>query len=284
MSYRVQTPQFSGPFDLLLQLVYKQKIMVSDLGIADIAAQYIQEIQKLDDIDLDVASDFVLVAATLLALKAQKLLPVEDEDDEDLVDQVEEITVDEARELLLERLFVYKQFLDISRWLQKRLSEEEKYVPARVGIDEEEFQYMPNFLEGISIRTLGVIGADVLSQHDEILLEAHHIAQERRPIALTCAYIDRITRQKFKIGFSELLSNAFTKEELVSNFMAMLELVAQGYLDISQQEMFGDITITRTAETRARSYDPQDMHIEDDFEHAANTATLTSNAHKGVRL
>lgn len=281
MSYRVQTPQFSGPFDLLLQLVYKQKIMVSELGIADIASQYIQEIQKLDGIDLDVASDFVLVAATLLALKAQKILPVDNEDEQGTLEDIEEISVDDARELLVERLFVYKQFLDISRWLKNKLCEEEKYVASRVCIDEDEFQYMPNFLEGISLRTLGVICADLLSQRDELLLDAHHIAQKRKPIALTCAYIDRITRKKFKMSFSELLREAFTKEELVSNFMAMLELVAQGYLEISQKEMFGDITMIRTPETRTRSYEPHILEQEETLDTTSTLSQTIPSSNKG---
>ena len=89
MSYRVQTQQFSGPFDLLLSLVYKQKVYIASLDIADIAAQYIREIQKLTTIDLDVASDFVLVAATLLQIKAKQLVadsetvPADDEDKQD---------------------------------------------------------------------------------------------------------------------------------------------------------------------------------------------------------
>jgi len=100
VSYRVKTEGFEGPFDLLLQLVAKQKVDIADLSITQIADQYLAEVERMQDLDLDVASDFLVVAATLLEIKAASLLPR----DEPLeLVEFEEMTPEEARELL--RLF-----------------------------------------------------------------------------------------------------------------------------------------------------------------------------------
>ena len=113
MSFKVRTQSYSGPFDLLLQLVTRQKVTIGSISISEVANQYLAEVERMEDLDLDVASDFVLVASTLLDIKAASLVPaepvtrktdVEDEEDVDL----EGLSPDEAREVLIARLIAYR--------------------------------------------------------------------------------------------------------------------------------------------------------------------------------
>ena len=106
MSYNVKTPAYSGPFDLLLQLVSRQKLDIGSISIAEVADQYMREVQSMGELDLDVASDFVLVASTLLDMKAAALVPNEpqrprkEEEEEDDEDDLAQLSPDEAREVL----------------------------------------------------------------------------------------------------------------------------------------------------------------------------------------
>ena len=106
MSYHVKTNNFEGPFDILLYLVSRQRVDIGTIAVAEIADQYLEEIAKLENLDLDVASDFLLVASTLLELKAASLVPRDrDETDEEIAD----LAPSEARELLIARLLEYKK-------------------------------------------------------------------------------------------------------------------------------------------------------------------------------
>ena len=101
MSYKVRIDSFEGPFDLLLYLVSRQKVDIGAISITEIADQYLAEVSRMETLDLDVASDFLLVASTLLEIKAQSLIPRErDELDDDLA----ELAPSEARDMLVERL------------------------------------------------------------------------------------------------------------------------------------------------------------------------------------
>ena len=106
MSYKVRIDSFEGPFDLLLYLVSRQKVDIGVISISEIIDQYLDEIANLKDLDLDVASDFLLVAATLLKIKAESLLPKE----EVVIDEeLAQLSPSEARDILIERLLAYKQ-------------------------------------------------------------------------------------------------------------------------------------------------------------------------------
>ena len=115
MSYHVSTQVYSGPFDLLLQLVTRQKVDIGAISISEVAEQYLAEAERIEALDLDVASDFLLVAATLLDIKAASLVPQEapcntdedDEDDEDL-EELSALDGDALREVLIQRLIAYK--------------------------------------------------------------------------------------------------------------------------------------------------------------------------------
>ena len=119
MSYRVRTDSFEGPFDLLLYLVSRQKVDIGAINITQIADQYLAEVGRMQNLDLDVASDFLLVASTLLEIKAQSLLPREHIEVED---DIAELAPSEARDMLVERLLEYKQYKNAAAALHARFS------------------------------------------------------------------------------------------------------------------------------------------------------------------
>ena len=248
MSYKVNTATYSGPFDLLLQLVSRQKVAIGSISISEVADQYLAEVDAMEELDLDVASDFVLVASTLLDMKAHALVPQDvslksslDEDEYD--DELDGLSPDEAREVLIARLIAYKQFRNAGAALGSRMEAESYMFPRSVGPDPDFLNLMPDYLEGITLRSLAVICADIDSKRETFLLEAEHVAPKRLPVALTVASVDRLTRSKGKVTFSELLDGQDTPEIVVANFLAVLELFKRGLVRVQQDIIFGEIEI-----------------------------------------
>lgn len=252
MSYRVSTQVYSGPFDLLLQLVTRQKVDICAISISEVAEQYLAEVERIEALDLNVASDFLLVAATLLDIKAASLVPQEaprktDDDDED-DDDLEELSAldgDALREVLIQRLIAYKQFKGAAAALGARMQAESRMHPRVAGPDPEFLGLMPDYLAGITLRGLAVICADLDGKRQTFLLEAEHVAPHRVPLDLTVASVDRFTMAHQTCTFRELLDGDATTEQLVVTFLAMLELAKRGSLTLSQDEIFGTIQINR---------------------------------------
>ena len=252
MSYRVSTQVYSGPFDLLLQLVTRQKVDIGAISISEVAEQYLAEVERIEALDLDVASDFLLVAATLLDIKAASLVPQEtpsksvddDEDDEDL-EELSALDGDALREVLIQRLIAYKQFKGAAAALGARMQVESRMHPRVAGPDPEFLGLMPDYLAGINLRGLAVICADLDGKRQTFLLEAEHVAPHRVPLDLTVASVDRFTMAHQTCTFRELLDGDATTEQLVVTFLAMLELAKRGSLTLSQDEIFGTIQINR---------------------------------------
>ena len=247
MSYRVRTQAYSGPFDLLLTLVSRQKVTIGSISISEVASQYLEEVDRMADLDLDVASDFVLVASTLLDIKAASLVPetppsAPELDDEDI--DLEGLSPEEAREVLVARLIAYKQFRGAAAALAARGEAEGRMHPRTVGADPEFLGLMPDYLEGITLRSLAVICADIDSRHETFLLEAEHVAPRRVPVALTIAAVDRLVRGRGHVTFSDLLDGQDAPEVVVANFLAVLELYKRGLVDVTQSELFGEIDVT----------------------------------------
>jgi segregation and condensation protein A len=270
VSYNVKTQAYSGPFDLLLQLVSRQKLDIGSISIAEVADQYMREVQSMGELDLDVASDFVLVASTLLDMKAAALVPDEPQrprgvDDEDDDDDLASLSPDEAREVLIARLIAYKQFRNAAAALGSRMEAESLMEPRTAGPDPEFMGLMPDYLEGITLRSLAVICADLDSRRQGFLLEAEHIAPKRLPIALTVASVDRVTRALPLVSFSELLDGDLRPETLVATFLAILELEKRGSVVLTQEQTFGEIDVARVEGAKPFELDNSDLtSIEED--------------------
>mgnify|MGYP000329175123 CR=1 FL=1 len=251
MSYRVSTQVYSGPFDLLLQLVTRQKVDIGAISISEVAEQYLAEAERIEALDLDVASDFLLVAATLLDIKAASLVPQEAprkvDDDDEFDEDLEELSAldgDALREVLIQRLIAYKQFKGAAAALGARM--QPKAACTACGRPRSRVPgLMPDYLAGITLRGLAVICADLDGKRQTFLLEAEHVAPHRVPLDLTVASVDRFTMAHQTCTFRELLDGDATTEQLVVTFLAMLELAKRGSLTLSQDEIFGTIQINR---------------------------------------
>lgn len=248
MSYRITTQAYSGPFDLLLQLVSRQKVDIGSISITEVSEQYLAEVERLEALDLDVASDFLLVAATLLDIKAASLVPDERPrpvvDDEEL-EELANLDGDALREVLIARLIAYKQFKSAAAALGSRMEAESRMHPRVAGPDPEFLNLMPDYLAGITLRGLAVICADLDGRRETFLLEAEHVAPHRVPLELTVASVDRVTISRPHLTFRDLLDGDATTEQLVATFLAILELAKRGSVTLEQDENFGTITIDR---------------------------------------
>ena len=255
MSYRVSTQVYSGPFDLLLQLVSRQKVDIGSISISEVTNQYLAEVDRLEALDLDVASDFLLVAATLLDIKAASLVPDDSDSapvlDEEEVGEYANLDGDALREVLIQRLIAYKQFKGAAAALGARMQAESRMHPRVAGPDPEFLGLMPDYLAGITLRGLAVICADLDGKRQTFLLEAEHVAPHRVPLDLTVASVDRFTMAHQTCTFRELLDGDATTEQLVVTFLAMLELAKRGSLTLSQDEIFGTIQINRVEGSEA---------------------------------
>lgn len=245
MSYNVKTEVFEGPFDLLLYLVSRQKLDVSAISIAEVADQYLEHIDRMRELDLDVASDFLLVAATLLEIKAVSLLP---KDEAYIGDELDDLSPAEARDILIARLLAYKQFKNVAAELGARLEAEGRMHPRQAGLEPEFLGLMPDYLEGVTLHGLAVICADLLHRREVFLLEAEHVAS--MPISLELhaeGVLRRLSRSK-KTSFRELLGDSVTPELVVVTFLAILELYKRGQVALAQGEEFGDIVVSHLSD------------------------------------
>ena len=143
---------------------------------------------------------------------------------------------------------------------------EGRMEPRTVGTDPEFLNLMPDYLEGISLRSLAVICADLDSRHQSFLLEAEHVAPKRVPIALTVATVDRLTRAHPLISFTDLLGGDERRETVVSTFLAVLELAKRGVVTLGQTETFGEIDVARVEGAPAFELDESALtSIEEDL-------------------
>src|SRR5512139_3099853 len=221
MSYRVRTTAFEGPFDLLLQLVSRQKVDVASLSIAEIADQYLEHLERMQELDLDVASDFLLVAATLLEIKAAALLPHEQPPE---LDDFDDMSPEEARDLLIARFLAYKQFKNAAAELVARYESESRMHPRAAGLEEPFLRLMPDYLEGVTLHGLAVLCADLVHKREIFLLEAEHVAAAPISLQLHVEAVRRTLGERKRTAFRDLLPPGASVEEVVVTFLAILEL------------------------------------------------------------
>ncbi len=249
MAHHVTTKIYSGPFDLLLSLVSRQKLDIAAISIAEIADQFLEELERMQEMDLEVTSDFILVAATLLDIKAKHLVSDSQEDISfDADDELAALDPHEARDVLIERLIRYRQFRNVSNWLYSRANAEARMFSRSCGPDPEFLGLMPDFLQGITLRSLGVICADLTSRRQEFLLEASHIAPKRIPVRMAVESVMRSIKNARTTKFSELVGTSKTPQDVVVTFLAVLELYKRGIVKTYQEDNFADIELSYVGE------------------------------------
>lgn len=240
MSYKVRIDSFEGPFDLLLYLVSRQKVDIGAISITQIADQYLSEVSRMDTLDLDVASDFLLVASTLLEIKAESLIPRE----RDAVDdELSELAPSEARDMLVERLLTYKQYKNAAATLLARFMAEGRMHARPFGPDACFLNLMPDYLKNVTLDGLALLAARAYARREVFLLESEHIAAKPIPVEVHVRAIHQRIRNKKEVRFSELVNNDTPLPVVVVTFLAVLELYKRAMVAIEQSEQFGDIDI-----------------------------------------
>lgn len=240
MSYKVRIESFEGPFDLLLYLVSRQKVDIGAISITEIADQYLEEVSRMKTLDLDVASDFLLVASTLLEIKAASLIPRERTD---LDDEFAELAPSEARDILVDRLMEYKKFKNAATVLHNRFLAEGRMHTRPFGPDACFLGLMPDFLRGVSIDALAYQAAAALARREVFLLESEHIAAKPIPVEVHVRAIHQRIVNRKHLRFSDLVNTETPTEVIVVTFLAILELYKRVMVRLEQAEDFGDIAI-----------------------------------------
>lgn len=238
MAYKVKVEGFEGPFDLLLHLISRRKVDVYDIRVAAIADEYLAYLEKMTELDLDVASEFLLVAATLLELKASGLFPREEEPPIE-----DELSPDEARDVLAARLLEFKKFKNAALELSARFESVSKLHPREAGLEPQFAQLLPDFLDGVTLGQLAEVLASLLVVSDVEIVEAAHIAA--LPISLDerIRELQELINSSRTTTFAALAADSEGLSMFVATFLAILELYKRGDIQLQQDETFGEISI-----------------------------------------
>ncbi len=241
MSYKVRIESFEGPFDLLLHLVHRQRVDIGSISLADITDQYLAEIRRMQALDLEIASDFIVVASTLLEIKAASLLPQEVQEFDE---EIEEYEPSDLRAILIERLINYKKFKNATAALERRFETEMRMHERPFGPDPSLYRLMPDYLKGVSVERIGQLCASVFSRQDIFLLESEHIAKRAIPVEVQIDRIYDALRHQRVVKFSDFIDETTDSHVIVVTFLAILELFKQAKISLRQDALFGDIAIS----------------------------------------
>jgi segregation and condensation protein A len=240
MPYAVRTPVFEGPFDLLLHLILRQEVELWEVSLSAIIDEYLAELDQMEELDLEVATEFLLIAATLVELKARRLLPGLAELELD-----EELLRFEERDLLLARLLECKTFKDAARALETRIRHADRSVARRAGPEEPYRWLVPDPLERVKPDALRAAALRVLSATPEPTVDTDHIAPVRASVRDAVDAVLRLLPSDEPMSFRALVSGAPHRLEVVVRFLAVLELYKQGLVDLQQFTNFGELMVRR---------------------------------------
>ncbi|MBK6874111.1 MAG: segregation/condensation protein A [Kineosporiaceae bacterium] len=254
-AFEVHLDNFEGPFDLLLGLIAKHKLDVTEIALAEVTDEFLGWIrQRGTDWDLGETSEFLLVAATLLDLKAARLLPAaEVEDDEDLA-------LLEARDLLFARLLQYRAFKDVAATFAQRIAAEATRHPRSTGIEPQFAQLLPELVFGISPEAFAAIAATALRPKPAPTVGLEHLHAPHVSVREQAAMIVDRLRRHGSTSFRTVAADADSTLVVVARFLALLELFREGVVAFDQAAPLGELTIRWTGGDR------EDVDLERDFD------------------
>ena len=240
MSYKVKLNMFEGPLDLLLFLIKKDKIDICDIPIVRVTEQYLEYIELMKMLDLEIAGDFLVMAATLLYIKSKMLLPqIED----DVLEEDEE----DPREELVRRLLEYKKYKEAAGDLRE-MYETQKGVFLRKGSGQGAKAITINGTEYFESSLFDLITA-LKKVLKNVTKEAFHkVIRNEFTVGDKIHEIYHILSTRTKVLFSQLFEEAKNKDEVIVTFLAVLELMKMREVLIVQEGLFGDIEIVRNPE------------------------------------
>lgn len=237
---KIKISSFEGPLDLLLHLVDKAEVDLYEISVSEIADQYMAYILEMQELELEIASEFLVMAAKLLEMKSKMLLPPKEDDYERLLEEAEVL---DPREELIQRLVEYKKFKDIAVKLREKEIERSRVYtrpPENLApfVDQED----PNPVANISLFNLLDAFEAVLLQKAQEGLKT--IEREEISIDEKMEEITELIRNKRQLYFSQLFHSGWSRARLIVTFLALLELMKKKTISCHQEDLFDDIVIT----------------------------------------
>ncbi|WP_340540655.1 segregation and condensation protein A [Nocardioides sp. GXZ039] len=254
-TFSLRLDNFEGPFDLLLSLIAKHKLDITEVALSKVTDEFIAHVkaggspENPAPWDLEQTTSFLLVAATLLDLKAARLLPQGDVEDE------EDLALLEARDLLFARLLQYKAFKQVAAVFEGRLDGESRRHPRAVGLEERFAGLLPEVLIGIGLEQFAGLAAKALEPKAEPELTLHHIHAPTVSVREQAGVVVDRLRRGGTMTFRALCGDSPDTLTTVARFLALLELFREGAVAFDQVQALGELTVRWTGD-----------ETEDDFE------------------
>ena len=238
MTVAVSTPVFEGPFDLLLHLILKDQVDIYEVNLSLIVDAYLAELDRMDHLDLELATEFLLIAATLVELKVRRLLP-----GREAVELDDELALWEERDLLLARLLECKTFKDVAEVFSVLSDRADLSFPRVAGLDERFAELAPDPLEGMTGDRLRRAFLRAVTPKVTPRVDLFHVAPVKVTVAEAVAeLVDELPRVG-RIEFRRLTAGLVDRIEVIVRFLALLEMYKQGWLELAQDGRLGDIEI-----------------------------------------
>ncbi|MGI8644923.1 MAG: segregation and condensation protein A [Nocardioides sp.] len=257
-AFAVRLDNFEGPFDLLLSLIAKHKLDITEVALSTVTDEFIAHVKSGGPVwVLDQTTSFLLVAATLLDLKAARLLPQGDVEDE------EDLALLEARDLLFARLLQYKAFKLVAGTFERRLAEESLRHPRAVGLEERFATLLPELLIGIGLEQFAAMAARALEPKPMEEVSLHHIHAPAVSVREQAALVVDRLRRSGTMTFRALCGDSPDMLTTVARFLALLELFREGAVGFDQVTPLGELTV------RWSGGEDGDIDITDEFDGAA---------------
>ena len=242
MELNVKLQVFEGPLDLLLHLLEKNKVNIYDIPIVEITHQYLEYISEMKRQDLNVMSEFLVMAATLIDIKSRMLLPPEETEEEE----------EDPRAELVQRLLEYKMYKCISYELKDRQMDAQKVLYKVPTIPKEVMEYeepvdVRELLSDVTLDRLNTIFKSIMKKQvdkiDPVRSKFGKIEKEEVSLEEKMAYVEEYARTHNTFSFRALLEAQHSKMEVIVTFLTILELMKMGKILISQEYIFDDIII-----------------------------------------
>jgi segregation and condensation protein A len=256
--FSVKLENFDGPFDLLLQLISRHKMDITEVAIATVTDEFIAHIKALEETEvgwkLDHATEFLVVAATLLDLKAARLLPSGEIDDE------ADLALLEARDLLFARLLQYRAFKEIATILERRIELQERTFPRSVALDSAFAALLPEVLIGVTPERFAAIANRVLTPKATPTLSTAHLHLPMVSVAAEANHLVGLLRRQKSASFRSLVADAPNTLVVVARFLALLELYREAQIRFEQVLALGELQISWTGS------DDGEVSVSDEFD------------------
>jgi segregation and condensation protein A len=242
--FSVHLTNFDGPFDLLLQLISRHKMDITEVALSTVTDEFIAFIRGLEisgeGWQLDQATEFLVVAATLLDLKAAKLLPSGEVEDE------EDLALLEARDLLFARLLQYRAFKEIAATFNQRIEAFDKTFARVVSLDPALASLLPEVLIGVGAPRFAAIAERVLTPKSAPVVAVEHLHSALVSVTEESKLVVEALRKGRTLSFRSLIADASSTLVVVARFLALLDLYRQGALRFNQVVALGDLQISWT--------------------------------------